>query len=93
MCQPCDPGMIPAAMVMAMVKNAIKQGTFPYMGSTISYVNFIHLKYIDMTLNPKKESQSVFHAHADDTINKQTLTEEELSLKKPNRGTGWPECC
>ena len=46
-----------------------------------------------MALITKKLSQSVFHVNADDTINEQTLAEEELSLKKPNRGPCWSECC
>ena len=95
MFKPGAAGFIPIAMVMTVVKNAIKQGTFSLalannMGSTILYVtkNCCHgNKPVKVILKCLPCSCS------DDTTNKQTLTEEALSLKKPNRGPCWPECC
>ena len=56
MFQPDAPGLILIAMVMAMVRTAIKPGTFSlaladHIGSIIPC---IHLKSVDMALNPKK---------------------------------------
>ena len=86
MFQPGAPGLIPIAMVMSMVKNAIKESIFSqaladHMGSILPwYIKFIHLKYCWHGIKPELEDLTV-QKRSPDLLNNIKIGQDQLWLK------------